>query len=67
MLNDEMVDEIRSIREAHAAKFDFNLRAIYEDLKKSERESLAAGFKFADLPVAMPNSAPRRRRRTAHL
>jgi len=29
MLNDEIVDEVRAIREAHAAKFGYNLRAIY--------------------------------------
>ena len=32
MLNDEIVDEVRSIRETHAAKFNYDLRAIYEDL-----------------------------------
>ena len=38
MLNDEIVEEVRAIREAHAAKFGFNLRAIYDDLKKLVRQ-----------------------------
>ena len=70
MLKDEIVDEVRAFREAHAAKFDFNFRAIYEDLKKSEKESLADGFKFANLPIAKPDLAiknSQRKARTAHL
>ena len=31
MLNDEIVEEVRAIREAHAEKFNFDLRAIYDD------------------------------------
>ena len=64
MLNDEIVDEVRAIREAHAAKFGYNLRAIYEDLKKSETEHIAAGHPFVALPAALPapNSALQRTR-----
>ncbi|PQJ95599.1 hypothetical protein [Chromatium okenii] len=46
MLNDEIVDEIRTIREKHAAQFNFDLRAIFEDLKKSETKHLADGHTF---------------------
>ncbi len=66
MLNDEIVAEVRAVREAHAAKFDYDLRAIYEDCKSSEVALLEAGFKFAP----MPNPAverTRRKRRTTHL
>lgn len=50
MLNDEVIDEVRAIREAHAAKFNFDLRAIFEDLKKSEAEHLADGRAFVEPP-----------------
>jgi len=62
MLNDEIVDEVRAIREAHAAKFGYDLRAIYEDLKKSETEHIAAGHPFVSAPSALPapNSALQR-------
>ena len=55
MLNDEIVDEVRDIRNAHAAKFDYDLRAIFEDLKKSEAARIAAGHPFVSLPSHKPN------------
>ncbi len=39
MWEDEIVDEVRKYREAYAAKFNFDLQAMYEDLKKAERKS----------------------------
>ena len=37
--SDPIVDEVRRAREAYAARFDYDLRAIYRDLKKQERLS----------------------------
>lgn len=54
MLNDEIVDEVRAVREAHAAKFGYDLRAIYEDLKKSEAAHIAAGHPFIPSPSVLP-------------
>lgn len=64
MLNDEVVDEVRAIREAHAAKFNYDLRAIYEDLKKTEAEHIAAGYPYiTPLSVLLtPDSAFQRTR-----
>jgi len=39
MWKDEIVEEVRKNREAYAAKFNFDLQAMYEDLKKAERKS----------------------------
>ena len=36
---DPIVEEGRKAREAHAAKFDYDLLAICSDLKKKEKES----------------------------
>ncbi len=36
-IHDEIVDEVRANREAYAARFDFDLDAICEDLKKQEQ------------------------------
>jgi hypothetical protein len=57
MLNDEIVNEVRAVREAHAAKFNYDLRAIYEDFKKSEAEHLADGHAFVEPPISplVPN------------
>ena len=64
MLNDEVVDEVRTIRDAHASRFDYDLRAIYADLKKSEAKRIANGHPYvcppSELPV--PNSALQRTR-----
>jgi hypothetical protein len=58
MLNDEIVDEVRAIREAHAAKFGYDLRAIYADLKISEAERIATGHPFVSPPSpTAPNPA----------
>lgn len=64
MLNDEIVDEVRAIRLAHAAKFNYDLRAIYDDLKKSEAGHLAAGHPFVEPPTPpiLPNTALQRTR-----
>ena len=39
MCRDPIVDEVRKVREAHAARFNYDLRAIYRDLKRQEKNS----------------------------
>jgi hypothetical protein len=39
MWEDEIVKEIRKYREDHAKKFNFDIKAIYEDLKERETEN----------------------------
>lgn len=39
MWKDPIVEDIRKFREAHAKKFNYDLNAIYQDLKKQEQES----------------------------
>ena len=39
MWQDEIVEEAREARQAHAAKFKFDLNLIYQDLKQQERQS----------------------------
>jgi len=53
-MNDEIIDEVRAVREAHAEKFNFDLDAIYEDIKRSEEEHIARGAKFIDPPPTTP-------------
>ena len=40
---DPIVDEIRRIRDEHAARFNYDLDAIYQDIKEQEKRS---GLKF---------------------
>ena len=35
---DPIVEEVRAIREAYAARFQYDLQAIYRDLKAQERQ-----------------------------
>ena len=47
MWEDPIVAEIRRIREEHAARFNYDLRAIFDDLKEQEKKS---GRKFVSYP-----------------
>ncbi len=37
--SDPIVDEVRRARNAYAARFNYDLRAIYRDLKEQEKRS----------------------------
>ncbi|MSR81151.1 MAG: hypothetical protein EXS11_10565 [Gemmataceae bacterium] len=37
-MNDPIVDEVRRVRDAHAATFNYDLHAIFLDIKKREKE-----------------------------
>jgi hypothetical protein len=39
MFKDEIVEEIHQIREAYAKSFNYDLDAIFEDLRKKEAKS----------------------------
>lgn len=37
--SDPIVEEVRRVRDAYAARFNYDLRAIYRDLKEQEKRS----------------------------
>ena len=37
MWKDPIVEEVRKVRQDHAAKFSYDLKAIYDDLKATEK------------------------------
>lgn len=47
MWKDPIVEAVRKIRDEHAAQFDYDLKAIYDDLKETEKQS---GRKIVSLP-----------------
>ena len=53
MMKDPIVEEVRETRRAHARKFDYDLKAIYADIKKRER---ASGKTFLSFPPKRPTS-----------
>ncbi len=55
MWNDEIVEETRQAREEYAAKFNYDLEALYSDLKKQEEQNPE---KFVSLPSKAPETIP---------
>lgn len=60
MLNDPIISEVRKAREDHAAKFGYDLRAIYLDIKQKEMASKKAGWKVVSF---QPKKLTSRRKR----
>ena len=50
MWKDPIVEEVRRIRDAYAAQFDYDLEAIYEDLKAKEQADSRTYVSFASKP-----------------
>jgi hypothetical protein len=46
-MNDPIVDEVRRVRDAHAARFNYDMDAIFRDIKEQEKKS---GHKFVSFP-----------------
>lgn len=60
-MNDSIVDEVRRIKEELAARFNYDLKAIYEHLKQREKErEEKTGCKFVSYPPRRiePPAAP---------
>ncbi|MCG6534647.1 MAG: hypothetical protein L7F78_08170 [Syntrophales bacterium LBB04] len=47
MWKDPIVEEVRKIRDAHAAQYDYDLKAIYQAVKQEEA---LGGRTFVKLP-----------------
>ena len=52
-MNDPIVDEVRRVRDAHAARFNYDLDAMFQDIKRRERES---GLEFVEGVAQQPVS-----------
>ncbi|MGB3532911.1 MAG: hypothetical protein WBA13_05275 [Microcoleaceae cyanobacterium] len=46
MKDDPIVEEVRKIREAYAAQFNFNLKKIYQDLKQQQQASFQKNYRL---------------------
>jgi hypothetical protein len=54
-MNDPVVDEVRKVRDAHAARFNYDLDAIFRDIKDQEKKS---GRKFVSFPPRKAEPSP---------
>jgi hypothetical protein len=52
---DEIVDQVRGVREAYAARFNYDLAEICKDLKAKEQ---SRGHKIGPLEPAEPHADP---------
>ena len=56
--SDPIVDEVRRARDAYAARFNYDLWAIYRDLKEQEKRSGRKLVSYAkDAEASEPNEA----------
>ena len=56
--SDPIVDEVRRARDAYAARFNYDLRAIYRDLKEQEKRSDRKLVSYAENSTGVePNKA----------
>ena len=62
MTRDRIVEEVRRIRERYAARFNFDLDAIYRDLKEREEKG---EFKVIHRAPRRVQPLPRQRSRTS--
>lgn len=55
-MTDPIVDEVRRVRDEHAARFNYDLDAIFRDIKEQEQKS---GGRFVSFPLvkAEPNNS----------
>ena len=67
MVIDEILEEVRTNRATHAAQFNYDLREIYEDLKKSETEHINLGHPFVEPPLKQTSASKPLHRTTAPL
>jgi hypothetical protein len=51
-MNDPIVEEVRRVRAAHAARFNYDLDAIFQDLKEQEKRSGRQFIRGASRPAA---------------
>jgi hypothetical protein len=58
--SDPIVEEVRRVRDAYAARFNYDLRAIYRDLKEQEKRSgrKVVSYAIDAAPVTPSETAP---------
>jgi len=65
-MRDEIIDEVRAIKESLAEEFGFDIRRIVEDIKRSEAQTELEGWHHVQPASVLPKSAFRRTRFAHH-
>ena len=64
-MNDSIIQEVRNVREKHAASMDYDLDRIFADLKAKQEKHALEGWVVVSppsIPPAEPNSTLQRTR-----
>jgi hypothetical protein len=64
--SDPIVDEVRRARDAYAAQFNYDLRAIFRDLKEQEKRSGRKLASYAQEATAEPSPSTTPPVKSAH-
>ena len=56
-MTDRIINEVRAIREQHAASFDFDLDRIFTDLRERQNKHAAEGWTVIPAPASSPPEA----------
>ena len=57
-MNDPIVDEVRRVRGEHAARFNYDLWAIFRDIQEQQKRSGLTFVSFADEPSGVAPNQP---------
>ncbi len=57
MFKDPIVEEVRAVRQKHAARFNYDLKKIAEDLKKKQEKSRHNIVSYPPKPARLKKSA----------
>lgn len=65
-MNDEIIAEVRAIKEALAEESGFDIQRIAEEIRKSEAQSEAEGWRHIAAPLSLLSSSTFQRTRFTH-
>jgi hypothetical protein len=65
-MNDEIIAEVRAIKEALAEESGFDIRRIAKEIRKSEIQSEVEGWKHITAPLSPSSGSTFQRARFAH-
>jgi hypothetical protein len=65
-MNDEIISEVRFIKDDIAEKFNYDLRALFKEIKRGEAKLLAKGIQLIPPPINVVSSSVLQRTRFVH-
>jgi len=64
-MNDEIITEVHAVKDAIGAKYNYDLRAMFEDIKRGESDLQTKGIQLIappPNPASLPSTALQRTR-----